>query len=226
MNLTSEINELRNVAQHIAAKLEAFILDGTIAPGTRLIQTKVAEQFGVSRLPVRDAFAMLIKSELAVALPRKGIMVRPISVTDVHDLFEMRVLIEAAAIRKSAPLLAPADLASARQLIAAQASVDPSTDFAGLLAADERFHRLLWSRCGNQEMDLVLSRIWSRIKLLRAQARGLPEWQKVSVQHHEQILAAIETRHFDEAVALVTAGITRSEQELVGLIERAQGPAR
>lgn len=219
MNLTSEINELRNVAQHIAAKLEEFILNGTIAPGTRLIQTKVAEQFGVSRLPVRDAFAMLMKSELAIALPRKGIMVRPIHAKDVRDLFELRRLIETAAIRKSAPLLSPEDLRQARALIAAQAQIDPATDFKGLLATDERFHRLLWSGNDNAEIELVLSRIWNRIKLLRAQARGLPEWQKTSVTHHEQIIEAIEAKQFDEAARLVEAGISRSEQELTALID-------
>lgn len=222
MNLTSEINELRNVAQHIAAKLEEFILNGTIPPGTRLIQTKVAEQFGVSRLPVRDAFAMLMKSELAIALPRKGIMVRPIHTKDVRDLFEIRRLIETAAIRKSAPLLTPEDLSEARALIAAQAGINPATNFKGLLATDERFHRLLWSRNDNSEIDLVLSRIWNRIKLLRAQARGLPEWQKVSVTHHEQIVDAIEAKDFENVARLVDAGITRSEQELTGLIARRE----
>lgn len=220
MSLTTEINELRNVAQHIAAKLETFILNGTIKPGTRLIQTSVAEQFGVSRLPVRDAFAMLIKSELAVALPRKGIMVRPISPKDVSDLFELRRIIETAAIRKSVPLLTAEDLAQARALIAAQAAIDPAADFTGLLAADERFHHLLWSRNSNAEIDQVLSRVWSRIKLVRAQARGLPGWQKVSVTHHEQIVAAIEAKNLDEVVRLVESGISRSAEELTSLVAR------
>jgi DNA-binding GntR family transcriptional regulator len=220
MNLTAEINELRNVAQHIAAKLEEFILNGTIPPGTRLIQTKVAEQFGVSRLPVRDAFAMLMKSELAIALPRKGIMVRPIHTKDIRDLFEVRRIIETAAIRKSAPALTPQDLAQARALIAAQAAIDPAVDFTGLLEADERFHSLLWSHHNNAEIDLVLTRVWNRIKLVRAQARGLPEWQKVSVTHHEQIVNAIEAKDFDEVVRLVESGIVRSEEELTSLVAR------
>jgi len=218
MDLTDEINELRNIAQHIAAKLELFILDGKIPPGTRLIQTEIAKQFGVSRLPVRDAFAMLIKHELAVALPRKGIVVRLIHRKEVSDLFELRRLVETAAIRKSLPLLTNADIAQARSLISAQTSVDPATGFAGLLAADERFHRLLWSRNDNEEIDLVLSRIWKRLKLVRAQARGLPTWQTVSAAHHEQIVAAIERKDLDEAIQLVEAGINRSEQELTKLI--------
>lgn len=224
MDLTSEINELRNIAQHIAAKLAQFILDGTIAPGTRLIQTNVAEQFGVSRLPVRDAFAMLIKDELAVALPRKGIMVRPILLKDVADLFELRLLVETAATRKSLPLLTSADISQARILIAAQAQIDPVKDFAGLLAADERFHRLLWSHNDNTEIDRVLSRIWTRLKLVRAQQRGLPGWQTVSIAHHEQIVAAIARQQFEEAVQLVEAGIRRSQRELTELIAQRPNP--
>ncbi len=223
MDLTTEINELRNIAQHIAAKIELFILDGTLAPGTRLIQTAIAEQFGVSRLPVRDAFAMLIKNELAVALPRKGIMVRPIRAKEVADLFELRLLVETAAIRKSLPLLTADDIETARNLISAQARIDPATDFVGLLAADERFHRLLWSRNNNVEIDLVLSRIWRRLKLVRAQARDLPAWQTVSVAHHDKIVSAITQRRIDAATKLVEAGIKRSEKELTALLARTPG---
>ena len=222
MDLTAEINELRNIAQHIAAKLEQFILDGTIAPGTRLIQTVVAEQFGVSRLPVRDAFAMLIKDELAIALPRKGIMVRPILLKEIADLFELRLLVETAATRKSLPRLTDADVAQARALIAAQAQIDPVKDFGGLLAADERFHRLLWSHNGNAEIDVVLSRIWNRLKLVRAQARDLPAWQTVSVSHHEQIVS-IARHQFDEVTQLLETGIKRSQQELTQLISDTAG---
>lgn len=220
MNLTDEIQELKNVAQHIAGKLEEFILSGRIGPGTRLIQAKVAEQFGVSRLPVRDAFAILLKNELAVALPRKGIMVRPISLTAVRDLFELRRIVEVAAIRKSAPRLTGEDLAEARRLIAEQAAVDPERNFPRLLEIDEAFHRLLWSRNGNGELEQILTRVWNRIKLVRAQARSLPEWQKVSVTHHEQIAQALEEKDFEGVSHLIEEGIRRSEAELTELIAK------
>lgn len=224
MTLSSEINELKNVSQHIADKLEEFIIAGTLPPGHRLIQTQVAEQFGVSRLPVRDAFAILIKKELAVPLPRKGIVVRPIRLKEVRDLFEIRSLLETIAVRNSAPVLDAADLARARALIAEQAAIDPQKDFKHLLEVDERFHRLLWSRQDNAEIDLILARVWNRIKLIRAYARGIPTWQKVSVDHHEQILAALTRREFSRAVALVAEGITRSESELTARIQTQQQP--
>jgi len=71
-NFNAGINELKNVAQFIAQKLEEMILIGTLAPGQHLVQTDIATQFGVSRLPVRDALRILEKRELAVTKPRHG----------------------------------------------------------------------------------------------------------------------------------------------------------
>jgi len=73
-NLNAGINELKNVAQFIAQKIEEMILVGTLAPGQHLVQTDIAAQFGVSRLPVRDALKILEKRELAVTQPRRGVI--------------------------------------------------------------------------------------------------------------------------------------------------------
>src|SRR5690554_3140508 len=95
------VNDLQNVAQFIAGQLERMILDGTLAPGTRLIQTEIAEQYKVSRLPVRDAFRILEKKELVVALPRKGMEVRRVSAKEALELFELRWLLERYAAEQS-----------------------------------------------------------------------------------------------------------------------------
>lgn len=224
MNLTSEILELKNVAQHIADKLEDFIVKGTLAPGSRLIQTKVAEQFGVSRLPVRDAFAILVKKELAIPLPRKGIVVRPILVREIHDLFELRQLIECYAFSRSAPQLTNDDLAQASALIRQQATIDAKAQFLQLLEVDETFHQLLWSRFDNQEMLQVLNKVWKRIKLIRAHARDLRDWKQASVTHHEQIISALAAKNFTLATQLVAEGIQRSEKELTEVIGKIPSP--
>ena len=211
---TQEIEKLKNIAQFIAEKLEGMILQGELGPGTRLIQTDVAADFGVSRLPVRDAFALLIKKDLVVALPRRGVMVREVNLEEINNLFELRELLECHAVRKSLPQLTPEDLARAENLVAKQEKT-PERDMVGLLEIDESFHRLLWSRCGNRELDEQIGDVWRRIKVIRAQAREITGWKRRSIDSHRRILSALHAGDHKEAANQIRTGIVRSRDELL-----------
>ncbi len=211
---SQEIEQLKNIAQFIAEKLESMILQGELAPGTRLIQTEVAADFGVSRLPVRDAFAILIKKDLVVALPRRGVMVREVDTEEIRNLFELRELLECHAVKKSLPNLTADDVALAAALVARQEKT-PEKDMVTLLEIDEAFHRLLWSRCGNLELDVQIGDIWRRIKVIRAQAREVSGWKKRSIESHRRILESLHAEDFREAAAQIRTGIIRSRDELL-----------
>ena len=108
------------VATHIADTLEEAILSGRLAPGTALLQLDLAAHFGVSRVPVRDALAILEQRQLAVRVPRRGVMVRPITPEGVRAVFAARRLLEAAVTRLAAERLTPADLAELERVLVAQ----------------------------------------------------------------------------------------------------------
>lgn len=215
---TQEVEKLPNVAQFIAEKLEGMILQGELAPGTRLIQTEVAADFGVSRLPVRDAFAILIQKDLVVALPRRGVMVREIDRQQLNNLFELRELLETHAVKRSLPHLTPADLEQAERLVAKQEKT-AERDMVTLLDIDESFHRLLWSRCGNAELDAHIGDVWRRIKLIRAQARQVAGWKKRSLESHHRILASLRAGDAKAAVEQIRTGIQRSRDELIASLD-------
>jgi DNA-binding GntR family transcriptional regulator len=211
---TQEVEKLQNVAQFIAEKLEGMILQGELAPGTRLIQTEVAADFGVSRLPVRDAFALLIQKDLVVALPRRGVMVREIDLEQLRNLFELRELLECHAVKRSLPRLTPEDLDQAEKLVARQERTS-ERDMVALLDIDESFHRLLWSRCGNDELDAHIGDVWRRIKVIRAQARQVSGWKKRSLDSHHRILSSLRAGDHKEAASQIRTGIQRSRDELI-----------
>ncbi len=215
--LREEVNQLKNISQFIADKLEALILNGELKPGERLIQTEVAERFGVSRLPVRDAFALLIKKELVVNLPRKGVEVRRIDVEEVENLFELRLLIESYAVSKSLPHLKAEAIEEAKQLVKEQGKLSRG-QFDRLLDIDESFHRILWSGCGNSELEEHLSMIWRRIKFIRAYARDIKKWKSASIENHELLLQAVETGDSKGAIRILKQGIERSRKEILDFI--------
>jgi DNA-binding GntR family transcriptional regulator len=213
------INELKNVAQFIAQKLEEMILTGALAPGQHLVQTDIAAQFGVSRLPVRDALRILEKRELAVTKPRHGMVVRPLNVREVADLFELRRLLESHAFARSVKNFNAADIAEAEAIIKRQEALTMG-EFIQILDLDERFHIKLCSRCENAESRAYLAKIWSRIRVLRSLERDWEDWNKHSVKSHRAILAAIKAEDYKKARQLLEDGIDRAEAKITTAVTK------
>lgn len=218
-NFNAGINELKNVAQFIAQKIEEMILVGTLVPGQHLVQTDIAAQFGVSRLPVRDALKILEKRELAVTQPRRGVIVRPLNLREVRDLYELRRLLEGHAFSRSVKKFEDADIAETEAILKRQESLTMG-EFVQILDLDERFHIKLCSRCDNDEIKAYLAKIWSRIRVLRSLERNWEDWNKNSVKSHRGILAAIKAEDYRKARQLLEDGIDRAEAQITATVTR------
>lgn len=216
-DFNTSINELKNVSQFIAQKLEEMILSGELAPGRHLVQTDIATQFGVSRLPVRDALKILEKRELAVTLPRRGIIVRPLNPREVIDLYELRTLLESHAFAESVKNLSPADIAEADAIIKQQEALQMD-HFLVLLNLDEKFHIQLCSKCENAEIKAYLAKIWSRIRVLRSLERDWQDWNKNSIKSHRRILTAIRAGDFKKGRLLLEEGIQASQAKILATV--------
>lgn len=89
----------RTISQQIADACGMMIIDGHFTPGQRMVEQQVAEQFGVSRGPVREAFRILQGRRLLEITPRKGAYVLPVSIDSVRDLFNVRIALACLAVR-------------------------------------------------------------------------------------------------------------------------------
>ena len=84
----------KTLRERLVAVLRAAILEATLPPGTRLVETKLAERLGVSRGPLREAIAQLIEEGLLVQVPYRGTVVQTLSLEDVRQIYSFRVLLE------------------------------------------------------------------------------------------------------------------------------------
>jgi len=218
--MADKVSELQNVAQFIADTLEKMIFEGILLPGSRLIQTEIAEKFGVSRLPVRDAIKILEAKELVVSLPRKGMIVRRITIQEVKDLYELRLVLEGYAISVSLNQLKEDDIDQAEEIIAKQERINQRECFLELMDVDEQFHRILWSKCENKEIKRSLFMLWNRIKLLRSFARGIPDWRDLSVDAHRKIISELKKKNFNQAKKYLEASIIRARDEIIKSLEK------
>lgn len=175
------------MAVRISRVLADRIIAGQIEPGSRLRQDHIAEEFGASHVPVREAFRRLEAQGLAVSEPRRGVRVASFDLSEVKEVAEMRAALEVLALRHAAPNLTRAILDEAEE---ATRAGDNSRDVRSWEAANRRFHRLILAPCG---MPRLLASIDD---LHAASARFLfaawrSDWEARTDHDHRAILAAL-----------------------------------
>ncbi|MDG4908925.1 GntR family transcriptional regulator [Mesorhizobium sp. WSM4898] len=185
------------IAVRISKELADRIISGAIEPGSRLRQDHVAEEFGTSHVPVREAFRRLEAQGLAISEPRRGVRVAAFDLGEVREVAEMRAALEVLALRHAAPHLTPAILDRAEE---ATKAGDKSRDVRSWEEANRTFHRLILTPCN---MPRLLSTIDD---LHAASARFLfaawrSEWETRTDQDHRAILSALRQGNTESAAA-------------------------
>lgn len=187
------------IASRISRVLAERIVHGELAPGSRLRQDHIADEFETSHVPVREAFRRLEAQGLAISEPRRGVRVASFDLKEVREVAEMRAALEVLALRHAAPHLTPAILDAAEQ---ATREGDMAADVHAWEAANRRFHRLILAPCG---MNRLLASIDD---LHAASARFLfsawqSGWEKRTDHDHRAILSALRQGRTDEAATVL-----------------------
>jgi DNA-binding GntR family transcriptional regulator len=187
------------IASRISRVLADRIVRGELTPGLRLRQDHIAEEFGTSHVPVREAFRRLEAQGLAISEPRRGVRVASFDLKEVREVAEMRAALEVLALRHAAKHLTPAILDAAEE---ATREGDAAADVHAWEDANRRFHRLILAPCN---MNRLLASIDD---LHAASARFLfsawrSGWEKRTDHDHRAILLALRQGKTEEAAAIL-----------------------
>ncbi|HEX2035651.1 MAG TPA: GntR family transcriptional regulator [Chloroflexota bacterium] len=219
----SEYDLPPNVATFVADRLEEEILDGRRAPGSPLLQLDLVAEFGVSRVPVRDALALLEQRHLAVRLPRKGVIVRPVTPRSVRAVFAARRLLEAEITRLAVHAITDGDLATLEAIVERQRAAG---DLRAVRAADRDFHATIWRACGNEVLEELVETVWRRALQARSVGHRTPGWSEKSLARHERIVQALRRRDAQAAVAAAVDAVDGAEAEILAQLGAPEsGPA-
>ncbi len=185
------------IANRISRALADRIISGNIEPGARLRQDHIAEEFGSSHVPVREAFRRLEAQGLAISEPRRGVRVAGFSLSEVKEVAEMRAALEGLALRHAGPNMTAGILDQAEE---ATRAGDKCRDVRSWEAANRTFHRLILTPCG-------MPRLLASIDDLHAvSARFLfaawrLEWESRTDHDHRVILAALRQGRIEDAAS-------------------------
>jgi DNA-binding GntR family transcriptional regulator len=196
----------------VVAELRRRIIECDYAPGHRLTEGRLADDFGVSRNPVREAIRVLEREGFLIALPRRGAVVASISASDVRDIFEIRMSLEVLAARLAAQRVDPAGAAMLGELVA-KASVASSA--AELAALNTVFHTEICRMSGNALLVGMMETLHDRIQWIYRQTaveRAPDSWTE-----HETMAAAIRAGDATAAAAAARSHVRAARRAAIAM---------
>jgi len=214
--------QFRTVGDMVYEVLREGILKGVFQPGERMRQDQLAEAIGVSRIPVRSALMQLESEGLITFNPYRGAVVNKLSAKEMREIYELRALLEAHALRKAVDVMTPERLAHLEQLAVELNAIKDGEEF---LSRRNEFYRELYDH------DLQ-ARTVGLIERLRAEAgrywleRKVDYVSRPGQRDHLHLIEFIKAGDIDAAVTWLQEHLQRVCDELVGLMEKdAKTPA-
>jgi DNA-binding GntR family transcriptional regulator len=167
----------------VTAILRNEILSGRVKPGSILYERELAKQLGVSKTPVRESLTVLDHEGLVRTLPRKGYLVSGFTVQDVHNFFDLRVILESAAVERAVSRITDEQLETLTALVP---DGTPDDDMLKRLDRNVDLHYSLALLSGNDRLASLVKTLMSEMRRMIA-AGYVPE-------EHEKLMAALKER--------------------------------
>jgi DNA-binding GntR family transcriptional regulator len=232
--------ERRALVDKLAAQLQARVLSGELPSGARLRQEALAEEFGVSRTPVREALRKLQASGLVELRPHRGALVRGLSPREIRDAYEVRAELEALAAEVAAVRIrqeqldrlhrAQGQFRDALRRVAARRSHNgrrrlSAEDISAWGRANDEFHQVIQEAAGNQVLVSTLVHLHRSFPrdLSRTVLSENTNLLAENVAEHEAVLEAIERGDSDAARSLMHQHVLRAGSLVTLRFEQRDG---
>jgi DNA-binding GntR family transcriptional regulator len=186
-----------NLSDAVEAEIRTQIVDGRLFPGQRLNEVRLARDLGVSRTPLREALNRLTAEGALEARPRLGYFVKPLSLDEFNQIYDLRPILDPAALRM-AGVPSRRRLAQLERLNATLLKV---RDGEAVIAADDAWHFALLAHCENTvllDQIRIVGLRTRRYELALLRERGAAS---VATDHHAHILAALHGNDLEAACA-------------------------
>ena len=186
----------------VLVSLRSDILTGRLGPGDQVVQELLAERYGVSRVPIREALKTLESEGQVVYHPHRGYFVAELSVADLLEVYRLRSILEAEAIRQAVPILGDDDVDALAELLAEVQTAAGAVDVIAMTAANRRFHFAIFDAAGLPRLSRILRQLWEATDAYRALYFQGPENRDRVAREHTRMLSALRKRDAETLVRL------------------------
>jgi DNA-binding GntR family transcriptional regulator len=200
-------------SKRIADQLREVILRGDYPPGARIRQEDVAQQYGASRLPVRDAFRVLESDGLLTLVANSGAWVTRLTLAECDEIYRIRERLEPLLLRMSLPHLKPEQL---DQLDDLAERMRVNTDIAEFLVLDREFHLASYAGATTTMLGETVQRLWNTTQHYRRAFTAQLDARGTRIVHdeHHMLVSALRAGDADDAERVLAGHIRRTRVTL------------
>ena len=209
----------------VAQRLRTMIMEGDLAPGTRLNERVLCDLLQVSRTPLREAFKVLAGDGLVTLLPNRGAEVVVLSQEAINHLFEMMGALEAMSGELACQRITDAELNEIRALHYEMLACHARRDLPNYYALNRRIHDAINAAARNPILEETYRRINLRIQALRFRSNFDQDKWDMAVREHGEMLDALSKRDGAALRDILRAHLQHKHDALIAELERAQDAA-
>jgi DNA-binding GntR family transcriptional regulator len=186
--------ERQRLHDTVLEHLQTLIIEGVLAPGSKLNERELCERLGISRTPLREAMKVLASEGLIETVPNRGAFVSRMSDTEIWETFEMMSGLEAMSGELAAQRISPAEIAEIKTLHKAMLGCRANNDLSGYYSRNQAIHNLINAAARNSVLRQIYLSVNRRLAALRFKSNFQEaKWDR-AVHEHEEMIVALEAR--------------------------------
>lgn len=210
------------VQESVVDRLRGLILSRTLRPGERLVQGELAEQFGVSRTPIREALHKLASDGLVTLSPHKGASVADFSLSELEDIYSIRIAIEGYGAYLATQNITDEGLAQLEALLRQMKEVFQMGDRWRLLEVNRQFYMVLYAIAERPRLYELIMRHLDLADLYRRMAFTLDHMYTNTIIEHEQLLVTLRQRSPEAVERLTRIHLQRTADNLIAFLKATE----
>jgi len=213
----------QTLREKILESIREAILKGQLKPGEKVAEPELAERFGISRTPIREAFRQLESEGYLTVIPRKGAVVAQLSEQDIEEFYAIKSVLEGFAARMAALKMSDKEIERLEAINARLEELARLGDVKTFFRVHNEFHELFIRAAGNEKLSDLIDQLVMKFNRSRMASLALPGRMEISVNEHRKIIQAFKDRDSETADNLVKKTAAYGAQVLIQSIAQAEG---
>jgi DNA-binding GntR family transcriptional regulator len=222
MKLTNNFKERRSLGQDVFDYLKNAIIDQTIEPGSRLVESKIADMLGISRTPLREALHKLEREDWIEQIPSGGFQVVTLTKADIEQTFGIRSVLEAYAARLAAQNHKEKDLIPLEKKMKEFQNCLESKDNDKLQKINTQFHDILYGLSQSSKLIKMINQLRAQISRFRQIILKQDEFAHQSNEGHVKMLEAIRQRDANAVEKIVRDHILKGKSAVLSQLKKEE----
>jgi DNA-binding GntR family transcriptional regulator len=214
-SIPPDLTNTKPIREIIYEYLREAIVDGRLKPGERLVERDLAEKFRASRTPIREALRKLEAEEFLEYLPRRGDVVKGVNPEDIEEVYVLREMMEAMAIRRSIIYLTDSEIEDLRLVVEKTQRAHEAQSVTEVIAGLRQFDAILLNASKMKRLRGFVNSLQESLMSYRKFNLSDPDRRAQAIREHQEIFGAILSRDADRAEGLVRRHIQAARDSLL-----------